>query len=148
MPGVVVERVFHRISLLILLFTPIAFISLVGPETRYDLSLPVWRLAHEHFVWVNMSLVSNVGHFLSFLLATFVCLKLTKWHPLLLVAGLLVLSGFSEFVQLYVPGRDSNLLDVLVNISGVLTAVVLSMVTKVIWSKQIRPFGKRSPYSI
>ena len=111
--------------LVFLVFLPIVAITVITPDTRADLSLPVWRLVHHYINWVDMELVTSVGHYCTFFLTGLICLRLFWQSRFAWLAVLVGAGATSEYVQSFVPGRHSSIEDFFVNVAGVTTALLL-----------------------
>ncbi len=126
--------------------------SLVPGEESGSLSLGV--LEHIHgalasvglpYEWVTHYLVRKTAHFTEYMVLGIIAMQAFRPHrsqaalPMLVTALFLVLiPSIDETIQLFVGGRAGQVTDVLIDCSGALTGVVLTVIASFIWRKAHR----------
>ncbi len=86
------------------------------------------------FPFLTMHLIRKLAHFTEYLILgalLYLDWRLIGRGPLLLVPGLgLLAAAADEYLQTFVPGRSGEMKDVLLDCSGVLTAVCLALLLR------------------
>lgn len=130
--------------------------SLVPGEGSGNLSLEVTHLIQGvlstvglPYEWVTNFLVRKAAHFTEYMVLGIVAMQAFRPHRsssaarLLATALFLVLiPSLDETIQLFVSGRAGQVTDVLIDCSGALTGVLLTLLASFIWR---RAHNKRQP---
>lgn len=130
--------------------------SLANPnlslETKYTIVKPGF-ITKERYSDFGLYLRKSIGHAAVFMIAQiFTYLSLYMffyekqwWLHLSISLGIgLLLSGLSELIQYFIPGRSGALLDVLIDFSGVLVGAALTLLGIIIVKKIIKTKKARS----
>lgn len=137
---------------LVVLVVMVCFIwgnSLVPGEQSGSLSLGVLERIHGAlasvglpYEWITHFLVRKAAHFTEYMVLGIVAMQAFRPHriqaalPMLVTALFLVLvPSIDETIQLFVGGRAGQVTDVLIDCSGALTGVVLTVIASHIWQK-------------
>lgn len=121
--------------------------SLVPGEQSGSLSLSVLHHIHGALAavglpheWVTHFLVRKAAHFTEYAVLGMVAMQAFRPHrsasavPVLMTALVLVLvPSIDETIQLFVGGRAGQVTDVLIDCSGALTGVLLTLLASALW---------------
>ena len=137
---------------LVVLILMVCFIwgnSLVPGEESGSISLGV--LEHIHgalasvglpYEWITHHLVRKTAHFTEYMVLGIIAMQAFRPHrsqaalPMLVTTLFLVLiPSFDETIQLFVGGRAGQVTDVLIDCSGALTGVLLTLAFSWVWRR-------------
>lgn len=137
------------LAVLILMVCVVWGNSLVPGEGSGNLSLQVTHLIQGAlstvglpYEWVTNFLVRKAAHFAEYMVLGIVAMQAFRPHRSSSAARLLVTALFlvlipslDETIQLFVNGRAGQVTDVLIDCSGALTGVVLTLLASLIWRR-------------
>ena len=102
--------------------TLIIFLSVIpnGPKMQIEIKENTFRLDYilhflVYFSLANLYLLWKADNYFN----------IKSKYPVFFLIGGLILSGFSEYAQTYIPGRSFNSFDFYSNVSGIVLGVII-----------------------